>query len=46
MTELKYEAPETVEAAVGLLAAGTQGAKIFAGGTDLLVQMREDLIEP
>ena len=46
MTELKYEAPETVEAAVALLAAGTQGAKIFAGGTDLLVQMREDLIEP
>jgi len=46
VTELKYEAPETVEAAVGLLAAGTQGAKIFAGGTDLLVQMREDLIEP
>ncbi|MBT3766248.1 MAG: xanthine dehydrogenase family protein subunit M [Rhodospirillaceae bacterium] len=43
---MKYEAPETVEAAVGLLAAGTQGAKIFAGGTDLLVQMREDLIEP
>jgi aerobic carbon-monoxide dehydrogenase medium subunit len=46
VTELKYEAPETVEAAVALLAAGTQGAKIFAGGTDLLVQMREDLIEP
>ena len=46
MTELKYEAPETVEATVALLAAGTEGARIFAGGTDLLVQMKEDLIEP
>jgi CO/xanthine dehydrogenase FAD-binding subunit len=46
LTDLRYEAPETVEAAIALLAAKTQGAKIFAGGTDLLVQMKEDIIEP
>lgn len=46
MTELRYEAPETVEAAVALLTTVTEGTRIFAGGTDLLVQMREDLIEP
>jgi CO/xanthine dehydrogenase FAD-binding subunit len=46
LSDLRYEAPETVEAAIALLAAKTQGAKIFAGGTDLLVQMKEDIIEP
>jgi carbon-monoxide dehydrogenase medium subunit len=46
LTDLRYEAPETVDAAVALLAAETQGTKIFAGGTDLLVQMKEDIIEP
>lgn len=46
MTDLRYELPETVEAAVALLATGTQGTKVFAGGTDLLVQMKEDILEP
>ncbi|MEK9673169.1 MAG: xanthine dehydrogenase family protein subunit M [Rhodospirillaceae bacterium] len=45
MIELKYEAPETVKAAVKLLSAG-RGAKVFAGGTDLIVQMKEEMIEP
>ena len=46
MADLKYESPETAEAAVSLLAAGGQMARVFAGGTDLLVQMHEEMIEP
>jgi len=46
VAELRYESPKTVEAAVELLKAEGQMAKIFAGGTDLLVQMNEDLIDP
>jgi CO/xanthine dehydrogenase FAD-binding subunit len=45
VSDLRYEAPETVENAVGLL-AGDKGAKVLAGGTDLLVQMREEMIDP
>ena len=46
MLKLEYEAPETVDAAVALLADAGAGAKVLAGGTDVLVQMREDLIHP
>ena len=46
MTQLKYEAPETVEAAIALLGAEGGKARIFAGGTDLMVQLKEDLIAP
>lgn len=46
MLDLKYESPQSTEAAVSLLAAAGQTAKIFAGGTDLMVQMHEELIEP
>ncbi len=46
MAELKYESPQSTEAAVALLAAEGKTAKIFAGGTDLLVQMNEEMIEP
>jgi len=43
---MRYEAPETIQAAVKLL-AGTKGlGRVLAGGTDLLVQMRSDIIEP
>jgi CO/xanthine dehydrogenase FAD-binding subunit len=46
MTEMRYEAPATLETAVALL-AGAQGlAKVLAGGTDLLVQMRTGRVEP
>jgi len=44
--KLEYEAPETVDAAVALLKDAGAGAKVLAGGTDVLVQMREDLIQP
>ncbi len=46
VSQLIYQAPETVEAAVALLAGGDAGTRIFAGGTDLLVQMKEEMIEP
>lgn len=46
MAELKYESPQTTEAAVALLAAGGPTARVFAGGTDLMVQMHEEMIEP
>ena len=43
---MRYEAPETVEGAVALLAAATGEARVLAGGTDLLVQMRADVVDP
>jgi len=46
VADLKYESPTTTEAAVALLAAGGEMARVFAGGTDLLVQMHEEMIEP
>lgn len=46
MTELRYEAPGTAEDAVALLAAAGNGARVLAGGTDVLVQMRSGRIAP
>jgi carbon-monoxide dehydrogenase medium subunit len=43
---MRYEAPETIEAAVALLAQGNGTARVLAGGTDLLVQMRSGRIRP
>ena len=46
MSTLHYEAPSSVEAAVKLLADAKGLAKILAGGTDLLVQMRSKVVKP
>lgn len=37
---MNYQAPETIDAAVSALAAANGQAKVLAGGTDLLVQLR------
>ena len=46
MTELNYAAPDSLDAAVGMLADAGAGATILAGGTDVLVLLHGELIEP
>ena len=46
MSEILYEAPKTLEAAVDLLSGAKGVARVLAGGTDLLVQMRGGLVAP
>ena len=43
---MRYEAPTTINAAVKLLAGKAGLARVLAGGTDLLVQMRTDRVAP
>jgi aerobic carbon-monoxide dehydrogenase medium subunit len=43
---MRYEAPDTAEGAVALLSGATGDTRILAGGTDLLVQMRADILDP
>ncbi|MBN33665.1 MAG: oxidoreductase [Rhodospirillaceae bacterium] len=43
---MRYEAPDTLDAAVGLLSSVDGTARVLAGGTDLLVQLRAGMVEP
>jgi CO/xanthine dehydrogenase FAD-binding subunit len=43
---MRYEAPESLSGALALLAGTTGEARVLAGGTDLLVQMRADVVDP
>ncbi len=43
---MRYESPDTLEAAAKLLASESGEARILAGGTDLLVQIRSEVLSP
>ena len=43
MKDFEYEAPATIQDAVALLSANNGKAKLLAGGTDIIVQLREGL---
>jgi carbon-monoxide dehydrogenase medium subunit len=46
MTDIRYLSPRTLDEAVSAFAAGGSAARILAGGTDLLVQMRAGSVRP
>jgi len=46
MTDIQYLAPATLDEAVSAYAAAAGKARILAGGTDLLVQMRSGAVRP
>ncbi len=43
---MRYETPDTLEAAAKLLATAGGDARVLAGGTDLLVQMKAEVLTP
>ena len=46
MNEVRYETPATPAEVVALLAGASGAARVLAGGTDLLIQMRSGFVEP
>lgn len=46
MSEILYEKPATLKDAVALLSGAQGPARVLAGGTDLLIQMRSGRVEP
>jgi carbon-monoxide dehydrogenase medium subunit len=46
MTDIQYVAPKTLDDAVKAFAAAQGAGRILAGGTDLLVQMRNGVMTP
>src|ERR1700710_1144280 len=46
MTDVQYLAARTLDEAIGAFAAAGSTARILAGGTDLLVQMRSGAVRP
>jgi carbon-monoxide dehydrogenase medium subunit len=46
MTDIRYLAPHTLDEAISAFAAAGSAARILAGGTDLLVQMRSGAVKP
>jgi carbon-monoxide dehydrogenase medium subunit len=46
MNALTYESPGSVDEAVKLLVAADGDARVLAGGTDLLVQLRMGMVKP
>ena len=45
LTPFEYFAPETLDEALELLAT-KENAKVLAGGTDLMIQLKEKMIHP
>ena len=46
MVEIEHFTPESIQEAILLLSKYTERAKIIAGGTDLLIQMRKEVTLP
>jgi len=46
MTDIRYLSPDTLDEAIKAFAAAGSAARILAGGTDLLVQMRSGAVRP
>ena len=46
MSDIQYLAPTTLDEAVSAYSGAKGSARILAGGTDLLVQMRAGMINP
>jgi carbon-monoxide dehydrogenase medium subunit len=46
INEMRYEAPKTLDQAIALLSGANGRAKVLAGGTDVLIQLRSGRAQP